>query len=310
MRTAFCDTLLRLAAADPSLMLLTGDLGFGDFDRFRAEFPDRFLNVGVAEQNLASVAAGLAKEGHMVFAYSIGPFPSLRCLEQFRNGACYHDLPVVMVSSGAGFAYGALGYTHYAMEELGVMRALPRVAIGTPANRSEAAMLTDWFAKRRKPGYLRLDRGAAAPTNAPAPITQVGKATLLSDGHHITLASYGSLVIEAQAAAAALAQSGIFCRVLAFNTLTPLDTDALSAAAQETGGLVVAEEHSIHGGLADAASSALLEIGYPPRVFARLGVREPPAAHTGSQAWTRALHGIDAQAIESKVRQLLEGKPA
>src|ERR1043165_2424780 len=134
MRTAFINELVLLARTNPKIFLVVGDLGFSVVEPFAKEFPDRFLNAGVAEQNMTGVAAGLASEGYHVFTYSIGNFPTLRCLEQIRNDVCYHELPVTVVAVGGGLAYGNLGYSHHAVQDLAVMRSLPRLTILAPAD--------------------------------------------------------------------------------------------------------------------------------------------------------------------------------
>jgi transketolase len=281
MRLAFAQTLADLARADPRIMLLTADLGFASFDAFIDEFPDRFLNVGVAEQNMLGVATGLALEGHVVFAYSIGPFPTLRCLEQLRNGPCYHNLPVIVVASGAGFAYGNLGYTHHMVEELGTLRCLPNLAIATPATRGEAGALTRWLAERGGPAYMRIDR--ATDASGRALVCTPGQATLARTGTDFTLATYGAVLSEAFEAAEALQAQGI--------------------SARQTRGLLVLEEHHVEGGLGVAAAALLLEAGAAPQRFARLGLRLPPSATVGDQAWLRRLNGINAATVISTIAQ-------
>ncbi len=156
MRNAFCRSLARLAEADPDVMLLTGDLGFGVFEEFRDRFPKQFVNAGVAEQNMVSVAAGLALAGKTVFTYSIIPFAVFRCLEQIRDDVCYHDLPVCVVGVGAGYSYGHMGPTHHALEDIGVLRTLPGLSVLSPADGFEAEGAVEAFARHRRPCYLRL----------------------------------------------------------------------------------------------------------------------------------------------------------
>ena len=158
MRKTFITTLLALAEADPDIWLLNADLGFSFLEPFAERFPGRYLNVGVAEQNMIGVATGLALSGAKVFAYSIANFPTLRCLEQIRNDVCYHRAHVVVVAVGAGFAYGSQGYTHHAIEDLAVMRALPGMRVGVPGNRHETKALVTHFAREPGPAYLRLGR--------------------------------------------------------------------------------------------------------------------------------------------------------
>ena len=165
MRDTFIEQLTKIARNDPNVLLLTGDLGFGVFENFRKEYPKQFLNVGVAEQNMSMIAAGLALKGKRVFTYSIGNFPTLRCLEQIRNDICYHDLNVTIVSIGGGFSYGALGMSHHATEDLSIMRALPNITCVAPSSLEETKDATFQLYKKKGPSYLRLDKSDASYEN-------------------------------------------------------------------------------------------------------------------------------------------------
>jgi transketolase C-terminal domain/subunit len=156
MRTAFIQELIEQARAHPKIFLVVGDLGFSVVEPFAAEFPKRYLNAGVAEQNMTAVAAGLASEGYHVFTYSIGNFPTLRCLEQVRNDICYHDLPVTITAVGGGVAYGNLGYSHHAVQDITVMRSLPNLTVYSPADPGEARECVRLLLQRPRPSYLRL----------------------------------------------------------------------------------------------------------------------------------------------------------
>jgi transketolase len=158
MRTAFIQELILQARKNPKIFLTVGDLGFSVVEPFAKEFPDRFLNAGVAEQNMTGVAAGLASEGYHVFTYSIANFPTLRCLEQIRNDVCYHNLPVTVVSVGAGMAYGNLGYSHHAVQDLAIMRTLPNITVLSPADPGETRECVQWLGLNPRPSYLRIGK--------------------------------------------------------------------------------------------------------------------------------------------------------
>ena len=159
MRDAFVNQLTELARHDSDIMFLTGDLGFGVFDNFAKEFPDQYINVGVAEQNMTGIAAGLGLEGKKVFTYSIANFATLRCLEQIRNDAAYHEVNMTVVSSGGGFTYGALGMSHHATEDIAIMRALPDVNVVAPSTAWEAYHATKALTEKKGVGYLRIEKG-------------------------------------------------------------------------------------------------------------------------------------------------------
>jgi len=158
MRTAFIQELILQARKNPKIFLVVGDLGFSVVEPFAQEFPDRFLNAGVAEQNMTGVSAGLASEGYHVFTYSIANFPTLRCLEQIRNDVCYHSLPVTVVSVGAGMAYGNLGYSHHAVQDLAIMRTLPNITVFSPADPGETRECVQWLSLNPRPSYLRIGK--------------------------------------------------------------------------------------------------------------------------------------------------------
>jgi len=158
MRSAFINWLCSQAATDPAIVLLTADLGYSVVEPFAEAFPDRFLNIGVAEQNMVGIAAGLASEGYKPYTYSIGIFPTFRCAEQLRNDIDYHELPVVTSTVGSGLAYGALGYTHHMIQDLALMRSLPNTIIGTPMDPHEVISILDWHLKNPCPLYLRMHK--------------------------------------------------------------------------------------------------------------------------------------------------------
>ncbi len=309
MRDAFIRTLTELAPQHPELLLLSGDLGFGVLNDFIARFPHQFLNVGVAEQNMSGLAAGLALEGHTVFTYSIGNFPTLRCLEQIRNDICYHGANVKIVCIGGGMSYGAVGFSHHATEDLAILRSLPGMLVLSPGDLWEAAECSRFLVSHRGPAYLRLDKSAAPATARPDEVLQPGGIRTVRDGSDVTLAATGGILGEALLAADTLAEEGVFCRVLSVHTIKPLDIDTLTAAASETGGIVSIEEHAVDGGLGGAIAEALMEAGVYPSFFARMGLRNTFSSVVGSQQYLRKVYSLDAASIARTVSAKL-GVPA
>ncbi len=310
MRDAFVERLSELAAEDPRICLITGDLGFGVLDDFATRFPDQYINAGVAEQNMTAIAAGMALEGHAVFTYSIGNFPTLRCLEQIRNDVCYHDANVTVVAIGGGFSYGVLGMSHHATEDLAIMRALPEMTVVSPGDLWEAGEATSQVAATPGPCYLRLDKSAAENTAQPGERFQLGRARMLRDGGDVTLIATGGILGETLGAAEDIARQGIECRVLSMHTVKPLDTRAVTDACRQTGGIVTVEEHNIVGGLGGAVAEACLDAGVQPGLFHRVGLRDVYSAVVGSQDFLRRYHGMDRAAIASIVADLLHRRPA
>ncbi len=309
MRDAFIRTLTELAPQHPELLLLSGDLGFGVLNDFIARFPRQFLNVGVAEQNMSGLAAGLALEGHTVFTYSIGNFPTLRCLEQVRNDICYHGANVKIVCVGGGMSYGAVGMSHHATEDLAILRSLPGMLVMSPCDLWEAAECGRYLVSHRGPAYLRLDKSAAPVNVQPGEAFRPGIIRMVREGADVTLAATGGVLGEALVAADGLAEQGISCRVLSVHTVKPLDTDTLAAAASETGGIVSIEEHAADGGLGGAIAEALMEAGVIPKFFVRIGLKNTFSSVVGSQQYLRKVYSLDAAAITRTVSAKL-GIPA
>jgi transketolase len=297
VRDAFIRALTDLAPQHPELILLTGDLGFGVLNEYIALFPLQFLNVGIAEQNMSGLAAGLALEGHTVFTYSIGNFPTLRCLEQIRNDICYHGANVKIVCIGGGMSYGPVGFSHHATEDLAILRSLPNMLVLSPGDLWEAAEASRFLLDHRGPAYLRLDKSAAPVTALPQERFRPGSIRTVRDGSDVTLAATGGILGEALLAADILADQGIFCRVLSVHTIKPIDAHTLTAAASETGGIVSIEEHALDGGLGSAIAETLMDAGVLPRMFLRIGLRNTFSSVVGSQQYLRKVYSLDAAAI-------------
>lgn len=305
MRGAFFKTLTALADADPRINLVVGDLGFGVVEPFAKRFPDRFLNVGVAEQNMTGVAVGMALCGKVVFTYSIANFPTLRCLEQIRNDACYHNANVKVVAVGGGLAYGALGMTHHATEDLAIMRSLPGMAVVAPGDPREAEAATRAIASHPGPCYLRLGR-AGEPVVHPGPIDfTLGQALTVREGRDLTLISTGGMLETAVKVADDLAKDRLQARLLSMHTVKPLDEGAVLRAATETRAVFTLEEHSVLGGLGSAVAEILAESGELPRPFKRLALPSAFAAHVGSQEFLRKQYGLSAESIAAEIRKVM-----
>ena len=294
-----------LTELNSKIMLITGDLGFGVFDDYARKFPNNFLNVGVAEQNMTGIATGIALEGRVVFTYSIANFPILRCLEQIRNGPCYHQANVNIVSIGGGFSYGPLGFSHHATEDLSIMRSLPDITVFAPGDLWEASQATKAMANTKVPGYLRLDKSYAENTTIPNETFQVGIARRLREGNDLTLISTGGILGVVLRAADNLAEYGIHCRVLSMHTLKPFDIKALIEASSETGGIITIEENTIEGGLGSLVAEKCLDLGMIPKSFYRIGLKDGFSSIVGSQNYLRKVYGIDEEAIVSTALALV-----
>ena len=289
MRSTFITTLLEVAEPDPNVWLLCGDLGYSVLEVFRDRFPERFCNVGVAEQNMAGIAAGLAHAGKTVFIYSIGNFPTFRCLEQLRNDVCYHGADVKVVAVGAGFAYGSQGYTHHALEDIAVMSVLPNLEVFVPCDPVEVRLATRAMSVSRKPAYLRLSR-AGEPILARGDLSDARRPHFLREGKDVILLTSGAIASNCLAAADILAQEGLHAGVVSFPCLKPFDADFVRRV---TGGyrlIATVEEHVLRGGLHAAVVAALASCSTRPPVLG-LGVPEPCGKISTAGDWESLLAG-------------------
>lgn len=310
MRNAFLDTLFELAQQDERVVFITGDLGYRVVEKFMEQRPRQFLNAGVAEQNMTGLAAGMALSGKIVFTYSIGNFPTMRCLEQIRNDVCYHEANVKIVTVGGGFAYGPMGVTHHAIEDLAVMRAIPGLMVVAPGDPVETRAATRAITAHPGPCYLRLGK-AGEPTVHPGPIEfQLGKAIRFREGRDLTLISTGGMLQTAAKAAERLATQGIQTRVLSMHTLKPLDESAVLAAARETGCIATLEEHSINGSLGSAVAELLAETWDVKVPFKRIGMPPIFSPYIGSQEYMLQKHGLNDEAVAAVLLKLHSLKKA
>ena len=293
MRTSFIEELCKLAADDPNIWLVCGDLGFSVLEQFAERFPDRYVNAGVAEQNMTGVAAGLALSGKTVFTYSIANFPVMRCLEQIRNDVCYHNLNVKIVAVGGGLAYGSHGYTHHGVEDLAVTCCLPNLVVAAPGDPKEAREVARLAATVPGPSYIRIGK-AGEPILHPGEIhLSIGASLTVCTGDDITLACTGGMLESTLRVADALNAQGYSATVVSFPYLSPFDSVALLGAAQRTSVLATIEEHG-WGGLGTLAAEVLVANGCPV-TFRALRLKPEPIKVSGSQGSLRQLGGIGVE---------------
>ncbi|MHB8469197.1 MAG: transketolase family protein [Gaiellaceae bacterium] len=306
MRTSFIDELCNVADDDERVWLACGDLGYSVLEQFADRFPERFVNIGVAEQNMIGVAAGLAMDGRVVFTYSIANFATMRCLEQIRNDVCYHGLDVKVVSVGGGLAYGPAGYTHHAVEDVAVLRALPNMTVVAPGDPVEARLAVRALVDRRGPAYLRLGKAGEPILHAAPPAFELGRALMLREGADLTLIAAGGILQTAVEAADLLAESGVSARVLSMHTVKPLDAAAITAACRETELVCVVEEHGDAGGLSDAVARVLAETGGCRGVFLTVDVAALFGSAVGSQRYLADRAGLSPAAVAARAAAELD----
>ena len=297
MRDAFTRALMREAAKDPKLTLVTGDLGFGVLKPFWETYPDQFVNAGIAEQGMTGLAAGLAMTGRTVLTYSIGNFPTLRCIEQIRNDCAYHNANVKVVCVGGGFVYGSLGMSHHATEDMAILRALPGVTVFIPGDPHEVEAIVPVMLNTPGTCYLRLGRGGE-PYLHEGPIENytAPKALTLREGKDVALLSAGGILTQTVGAAKLLEEQGVSAEVVSFPCLKPIDREKLVELSQRFKHIVTVEEHSIVGGFGSAVCEVIAEEGANCRVH-RIGMEDVYSTIVGTQDYLRGEYQMDAKAI-------------
>lgn len=304
MRDTFVKTLIELAKKDKNIELVTGDLGFGVLKPYWEALPDQFTNAGIAEQNMTTMAAGMALAGKTVFTYSIGNFPTLRCLEQIRNDCAYHNANVKIVCVGGGFVYGSLGMSHHATEDIAILRALPDVVVLAPGDLLEAEEATKAMVKHNGTCYLRLGRGGEKRIHQKIDNFQIGKAIKVKDGQRVAIFSTGAIFEEVDGAVEILKNQGIDPAVYTFPTVKPLDTEVINNTAKDFDLIVTVEEHNIVGGFGSAVAEVLCEQVTKARLL-RIGLNDTYSAIVGSQQYLRSQFGIDSVGIAEKILKTL-----
>lgn len=305
MRDTFVRTLVELAKQDKNIELITGDLGFGVLKPYYETVPDQFTNAGIAEQNMTTVATGMALEGKTVFTYSIGNFPTLRCLEQIRNDCAYHNANVKIVCVGGGFVYGSLGMSHQATEDLAILRALPDVVVMAPADLVEAEECTKALAKYTGTAYLRLGRGGEKRIHDKIENFQIGKAIKVHDGEKVAIFSTGAIFEEVTAAYDELKEKGFNPAVYTFPTVKPIDKETIEEVARGFDLIATCEEHNIVGGFGSAVAEVMAEMKDKKAVLLRIGLNDEYSVRVGNQKYLRQQYGIDSGAIVRRIEEIL-----
>ena len=302
MRRAFGDTLLRLAEEDERAIFLTGDLGFGVFDKFIETFPNRYINVGVAEAQMVACAAGLAMEGWRPFVYSIASFMTGRAFEQIRIAIGYHNLPVVVVGAGGGYTYASSGVTHHAKEDIALMSLIPGMSLLVPGDPEEVTKLMPQLIASDRPSYIRIGRFGEPTFTSDSPI-ELGRGRLVRKGQAIALLTTGGIVINALEAADKLQSDGIFPTVCHFHTVRPFDDATFREALNDVDTVIVIEDHGIQGGLGMAVQLRLA--GMDRRIeYLRLGPGDEMALGNPSQELLMQKYRYNAESIEQVCRDL------
>lgn len=296
MRTAFINQLIAEAEKNDRIFLLVGDLGFSVVEPFAEKFPDRYLNVGIAEQNMAGMAAGLAMEGYCVYIYSIGNFPTLRCMEQIRYDICYHNLNVKIVAVGGGYSYAALGASHHATEEYGMLRTIPNITVCAPGDPEEARLITTFSANYNGPMYLRLGK-AGEPlvhTNDAMPPIKHGEVLNPVKGHQVAVLATGGVLKHA---VDFLQSNQLKASVYSFPFIKPIDQQQLAHIFNKYDKLITIEEHQLMGGFGSVILEQLNNLHnegsiHKMPLVKRIGIKDEFFSTAGTQAYLREQAGV------------------
>jgi transketolase len=301
-RDAYVETLAQLAEADHRIVGVVNDsVGSSKLNSFRKAFPDRLINVGIAEQDMVGVASGLANGGRIPFVSAASCFLTARALEQIKADIAYSNTNVKLCGMSPGVAYGELGPTHHSVEDIAWLRAIDRIRIIVPADPIETAAALRWAAASEGPVFIRVSRMSVPKVYPEDYEFHLGKAITVREGNDVTVISNGTVLWRALAAAERLAEEGISARVLSMPTVKPLDTDAVVAAARETAGIVTAEEAVSGGGLGGAVAETVVQ-HHPARVSI-LGF--PEFAPTGSAGYLLDRYGLSPEGIADAARKLV-----
>jgi len=308
MRFTFRDSLIKLAEKDKDVYLLIGDLGYSVVEPFAEKFPSRFINCGVAEQNMIGLAAGLALEGKKPYVFSIIPFTTLRCLEQIRNDLCYQNLNVKIIGVGSGFSYGNLGATHFAIEDIGVLRVLPNMTVLCPADPIELKELMEKSYDKQGPVYIRLGRGKERTLYNEEPNLEIGIPSVMKQGKDGLIIGTGTVVDCCQKAVEKLKDMGFDFKLISLHTVKPINKEALLEEVRGYSLIFTAEEHNIIGGMGSSLAEILLESGWKGRLK-RIGVLDEYTYDIGSMEYLRDKYSLGPDKLaEFILKEIKNGK--
>lgn len=307
MRDAYLAALYDLAKNDQRILALVADNGAIVYDKYRKDFARRFINFGIAEANMISIAAGLASCGKIPFTYTISSFLTMRAFEQIRNDVCLQKMNVKLVGIGAGFAYSNLGPTHHAVEDLALMMSLPEMVIFSPADPLEAKKVTYAAAKINGPVYIRLATSRTPRVYQDDYNFEVGEGVTLREGSDVGVITTGNITHEVIKAVEGAEKEGISIRLINIHTLKPIDRDIIIKTAQNTGAILTVEEHTIYGGLGSVVASVLLEEGGAVK-FKKMGLKDSFPLSYGSYDDMKEMNGLSKQDILREIKVLYKSK--
>jgi transketolase len=303
MRSVVLDYLTKQAEIDPTIYLVVGDVGFSVVERFQEKFPQRFINAGIAEQNMIGLAAGLAMAGNKVYVYSIIPFVTMRCFEQVRNNLCYQNLPVRLIGVGGGFSYGPLGVTHHSVEDIAIMRCLPEMTVVAPSSKHETEHLIPQIDKLAGPAYLRLSKNKKEEFVYPDKPIKLGKAIELVPHEHRFVVATANTLELATNVFTMLKDLGIDIGLVSMPTVKPLDSEFFTSKTLSA--VFTIEEHSVIGGLGEGVARLISEKIYHKVIFKAFGINDFYPHVIGSRSYLMEQAGLHEKIIAQKIKDEL-----
>jgi len=303
VRNAFATEMTQLAALDSRIVLLSGDIGNRLFDPFKMQFPSRFLNCGVAEANMTSMAAGMAMCGLRPVTYTIASFNTTRCLEQIRVDICYHNVPVIIVGTGSGLSYASLGCTHHSCEDISFMRSIPNMTVLCPADAMELKVLLRQALELNGPVYMRIGKTKEPVIYSEIPELIIGKGHIVSPGKDLCIISTGNMLPIAMDVAKLLKKSHLEAEVVSMHTVKPLDTDLLADLSSRFPYIISIEEHSLIGGLGSSIAEWMVDHGVVIPKLIRFGTQDRFPHSIGSQHYMREYFGLVPEKIVERINE-------
>jgi transketolase len=292
LRTAFIKTLIELARKDDSIFLLTPDMGYSVLEPFRDEFPDRFLNTGIAEQNTIGVAAGLALTGKIVYVYSIIPFVTMRCYEQVRLDLAYNNTNVKLIGVGAGLTYGSLGPSHHAVEDIAIMRSIPNMTVLCPGDPIETAELVKASYATFGPTYIRLGKNGEPRIHPEGTKIEIGKAITIMNGNDFAVITTSNMLETGKKWVDEWKQDGMSVGLISMPSMKPFDSDTVIQLIGKEIPILVVEEHNVIGGLGTAVSEVIAKVGKPVK-FKQIGINDKFSHVVGGHSFQREKFMLD-----------------
>lgn len=303
MRNSVINRITECAKTDESIFLITGDAGFGILDEFQKEYPDRFLNLGVAEQNMIGFASGLSLAGYKVFVYNIIPFLLYRCYEQVRNDICYQELPITLIGIGSGVTYAPQGVTHYSVEDIAIAKTLPNLTILSPSDPTEAEKCAQYAIESKKPVYIRLAK-SGEPVIHKNNIKDIERPILVREGKEVAVLFHGSVGIEVMRALENVKNKP---SIISMPMLHPIEFASLLEMLKDIHTVITVEEHFAYGGLGSIVSDWIINEGLPFRLK-KLGIKNEFIHTIKNNVGMRKLYGISDDNIKNAIEEAFKGE--